>query len=493
MTRRSLTLLLLFFGALGGPGAAAARADDNVDSGYGGGRFYGRLKSELRWENTHVFAAPDAHDLAFYQGVTLGTEKLGLDNLDTRFVGRFARDLDDRFSPLSGRDLFLTPLDTIHSRRELYQVYTAYARLRDVGGAADVTVGRQSVQEIEWAHFDGVSVDAKKLGGAVSVGGFFGRRAVLWEDFSTKLIGGGHVTWHALDWLDFKVSDVMYKRNSLGLSARATAYEDGEQRLYLTEEMKFIGARAARNTVSADYSHDDLGIEAYFAYAREFSGANDFPFSYTIIDDRVRRLNLPTPAAYDDIELRLGKKIVRPFGVFAGVIRHHLDADQDGAFEASYWQPSAGADLSEWPVQGLYAEVKFTYAGYHRPGVDLVNRPLGPADPSGVVLDDALRGEGERNWFEVSFQVRQKIGKAALVGFEYVYREFDYHSKFQSLQGLSDESFRVFLKVDVGEIVHALHGLSVRVDYWNERDLPFVYEENLKRAEGVWGSVEYAW
>jgi hypothetical protein len=472
-------------GARAGESALAAGRWERGErlSGEGEGKFYGRLKTELRWESAGLRDAHDQEDLDLYQWLTLGADGLVHPQLDARFVARFSKDLDGAHGVHRGEDVFGDARDDIRDgARDLLQVYTAYARFRDLGGAVDVTAGRQSVHEVEWAHFDGVSFEAKRLGGAVSLGGFFGRRAVLWRDFDEKLIEGGHLTWHALETLDFTVSDVYYVENSLGVRA-AWSPKELVEGLLVEAGAKLIDEDLDEVGIAAEWSSADLGLEATLSWKRHFLGVTEsFHFDYTWRDRSVERLNLSDLDGFDDWEARLYKRIVRPFGVFAGLLRRQVfDHRAESAWEtSSYWQPSGGADLEDWPWYGLRVDGRFTWADFHRPAV-----------PAGAVFDEKLRGEGERDWFEVFVEVRQKLGKLALLGFEYTYREFDYRSKFRRERRLPCETFRVYARLDIGEIAGAARGLSVRIDYWNEEDDAFVYRERIERAEGVWAAVEY--
>lgn len=465
-------------------GGGAALADERPDS-YGPAKLYGRLRTEARYEVARLEGARDEVDLDFYQWLTAGTNGLGLEGLDTRFVGRWSKDLDGAGgSARSGEEVFVDARDRLNERRELFHVYTAYARLRDAGGApVDVTLGRQSVQEVEWAHFDGASVTARRLGDAVSAGAFVGRRAFLYEELERKAIAGGHVTWHALETVDLVVSDVYYVENTLGLTGRWSP-GGALEGLFAAATLRWIDEDLDRAEAALDWISTDLGLEASLEYAREFGGADDdFGFDYTAADGEVERLRIRPLERSHRVAARAYKRIVRPFGVYAAIERLEVDRrrDEDAWQNASFWQPSAGADLSGWPIAGLYVEARLTYADFHR-----------PAPPPGVLFDEPLRGEGERDWFEVFAQVRQRIGRAALVGFEYAYREFDWRSKFTRLRRLDAESFRIYAKLDAGELIAAVRGLSLRVDYWIEEDVPFLDAEDLDRAEGLWAAVEYS-
>src|SRR6202030_861002 len=142
---------------------------------------------------------------------------------------------------------------------------------------------------------------------------------------------------------------------------------------------------------------EELGMQAEVRFLRQFRGPDhDFEFSYTIKDDQIQRLNLPDPAPFTELEGRLSKTIVKPLEVYCDLLWHRLDRrTEESAWEASFVQPAVGAALSGWPHAGFQAEARFTYAGYHRPGVDTQQ-----------VFDQELSGEGERSWFEIFVTAR---------------------------------------------------------------------------------------
>jgi hypothetical protein len=465
--------------------AAASAGDDSSASGAGGsgpaqagGRVYGRLKAEYRYENAHLESGRDIDDQDVLLTATVGTERLLLENLETRFSARLSKDIDGAFDERGGREEWIDLRDVRYAPRHLVFPTQAYARLTDVGGLLDVTAGRQYAREVEWAHFDGVAVASDRKGGSPwSAGGFVGRRVDFWRTLEDQVVAGGHAGWR-LGLLDLGVSDVYLVRNSF--EAKASAATDGPLsggiEGVVQASFRMIDERPDIYRLLANPRQEEWGTDFTLVYEHKLrTGRKTFNFDYVSIDGDVDRLRFSELAPYHRLEGTLWQRVFEPLGVFVGVdwLRLADEVDADG-FNSSYVETSGGVDLSGFPARGSHLSAKASYSDFHRP-------PLRP----GGGFDD-LRGTGEEEWFEVLLEARQSFGRFAAVGFEYVYEEFDLKTRLARAGRIRSQSYRLFAKV------RPLEGLSIRVDLFLADDLPNVYEDDLDRAEGAWASVEYS-
>jgi len=464
------------------PPALAAEGDawgaSDAGAAASEGRVFGRLRADYRYEMAHLESGRDIDDQDIFFTATAGTEKLLLENLETRVSARWSKDIDGAYSEESGAEEWIDLRDVRHRSRQLLFLTQAYARLTDVGEAVDVTAGRQYAQEVEWAHFDGVSVASdRKNGNPWSAGAFVGRRVDFWRTLEHQAVVGGHAGWR-FGQVDLAASDVYLVRNSLELRGTASTEEGdlGPVGGMAQVTYKQIDERPDIARLFLNPRVDATGTDISVLYEHKFrTGRKTFNFDYVSIDGDIDRLRFTEVVPYDRLEVKAWQRIVEPLGVYAAVdmLRLTDEGEADG-FNASYIAPSGGLDLNGWPSKGTTASTRITYSNFHRP-------PVSSDEPF-----DGLRGTGEEDWLEVMAEVRQSFGRALHVGLEYVYEEFNMRTRFADVGRIRAQSWRVYAKV------RPLEGLSIRVDLFLCDDLPNVYEDDLDRAEGAWVSVEYS-
>ncbi|MHC4391893.1 MAG: hypothetical protein ACYS22_11345 [Planctomycetota bacterium] len=464
--------------------AVADRRDEWPPYGVGNyrpaskGTFYGRFKSEIRYEKADLNSGASGKDddLDIYEHLTLGTDGVGLERLDTRFSGRWSKDIDGSRDPLSGADYLIDARDQYHERdRHLFEINTAYARYRAVEDALDVTVGRQHVTEAEWAHFDGIAIDAPRITKLVSFGAFLGRRVHYYGEWDEKAVGGGHVTFHLGDRIDLSLSDVAGEVNVF----EAKAHIELAEGLLVIPKIKLIDENFDRLSLDTNYWDDDLGLDLTLNFAAHLTPSDGFEFGHTSADSAFKeRFRIPEPSSYYHIEAIAYKEIVKGlFGVELGLIRHELfKSPKENGWESNYWEPWIGFDLN--PIEALHLNAKATYADHHRPSVS-------PVTNGG--FREGVRGEGEEHWFEFEFGSRFRLQDLLTLGGGYYYRHFQTHSGLVRGQEFDAHAFNVFGDLDVPEV----DGLSLRVEYQWDQDL-IDPVEGISRSEAVWASVEYA-
>lgn len=467
--------------------AVADRSDPWPSYGVGNyrppstGTFYGKLRLEGRYEWSDAPPGQRDRDSDLYAHLTLGTDGMWLEKLDLRFDGRVSKDIDGSSNPLTSLDPFIDARDVEHEHRFLFEIYTAYARYRAIEDTVDVTVGRQYVTEAEWVHFDGISFNAPRLGGLVSVGGFFGRWVHFYEEFEEKAVGGGHIIVHALPWLDIGLSDIASSDNLFELEVRAQPIEG----LLVSPGFRMLDDDLERIYIDIDYWNEDLGLEARASFRRYFSSAETWAFGLTSQDskfDRVR-LRLPEPPASEDYEVAVWKELLpQMLGIEVGVFRKHIrrHRSQTG-WEASFWEPWVALDLH--PIEGLTIDAKATYADFHRPDVFVDRSDFQRVQE--IVFDEEQRAVGEEDYLEIQVGLRYRMQDLFTVGGEYIFREYRAHTPFFDSQRFNANAFRVYARVDI------IEGLSARVDYLYDEDLTDE-PDGLRKSEAVWASVEYS-
>ena len=112
--RRAATLAIAIAAAIAAVSPRAYGEDETKT-----GHVFGRIRAEYRFERALLESGREQDDNDVFVRATLGTEKLLLENLETKVTARWSRDLDDGPSEASGRNEWIDLRDVRYGSRQL--------------------------------------------------------------------------------------------------------------------------------------------------------------------------------------------------------------------------------------------------------------------------------------------------------------------------------------------------------------------------------------